>query len=43
MNSDINKVQSLEPVINKNSRVLILGSVPGKESLAKKHYYANPR
>lgn len=34
---------SLSPIINQNSRVLILGSMPGKESLAKKQYYANKR
>lgn len=37
------KVQSLEPIINQNSEVLILGSMPGVESLAKQQYYANPR
>lgn len=37
------KVFSLDPIIDANSQILILGSMPGKESLAKKQYYGNPR
>jgi hypoxanthine-DNA glycosylase len=37
------KVLSLDPIIDKNSQVLILGSMPGVESLTKKQYYANQR
>lgn len=37
------KVFSLNPIIDTRSQVLILGSMPGKESLAKNQYYANPR
>ena len=36
-------IKSFEPIIDKNSRVLILGTMPGPESLRKKQYYANPR
>jgi hypoxanthine-DNA glycosylase len=36
-------INSLEPIIDRNSRVLILGTMPGHESLAKGEYYANPR
>lgn len=37
------QVLSLDPIIDQNSQVLILGSMPGVESLAKQQYYANPR
>jgi hypoxanthine-DNA glycosylase len=37
------KILSLEPIIDTNSQVLILGSMPGMESLAMKQYYANTR
>jgi len=33
-------VKGFQPVVNNNSRVLILGTLPGKESLRKKQYYA---
>jgi len=35
-------IRSLEPKIYKTSRVLILGTMPGPESLRRKQYYANP-
>ena len=41
--SNEQKVLSLNPIIDQNSQVLILGSMPGVESLAKQQYYANAR
>lgn len=35
--------RSFGPIIDKNSKVLILGSIPGEESLRQHQYYANPR
>ncbi len=37
------KCESLNPIINSNSRVLILGSMPGIKSLEKQQYYAHPQ
>ena len=34
---------SFEPIINKESEILILGSLPSIISLREKQYYANPR
>ena len=42
MNFQRNTVQSLSPVIDKDSEILILGTMPGKESLRSKEYYASP-
>ena len=36
-------IYSFEAVINENSRILILGSLPGAKSLAMNQYYADPR
>ena len=35
--------EGLQPVIGPNPRILILGSLPGDESLRKQEYYGNPR
>lgn len=37
------RVRSFQPIVDKQSRVLILGSMPGAESLRLQQYYANPR
>jgi TDG/mug DNA glycosylase family protein len=34
-------IHSFDPIIDDNSRVLILGSMPGKISLEKGEYYAH--
>jgi len=36
-------IHSFDPIIDDNSRVLILGSMPGKISLEKGEYYAHSR
>lgn len=39
----MNPVFSFPPIAKPNAVALLLGSMPGKESLAKKQYYAHPR
>lgn len=39
----MNKIDSLSPIADKNSKILILGSIPGKQSLEKQQYYGNNR
>jgi hypoxanthine-DNA glycosylase len=34
-------IHSFAPIIDENSRVLVLGSLPGKQSLHKRQYYGN--
>ena len=34
---------SFRPVVDENSRILILGSLPGERSLAEARYYAHPQ
>jgi len=36
------KIEGLAPIIDNNSKVLILGTMPGEESLRKQEYYGNP-
>jgi TDG/mug DNA glycosylase family protein len=36
-------IQSFRPVIDEHSKILILGTIPGVQSLEKKQYYANVR
>jgi TDG/mug DNA glycosylase family protein len=35
--------RSFPPVVDAGSRILVLGSLPGEESLARRQYYGNPR
>jgi double-stranded uracil-DNA glycosylase len=35
--------RSFPPVVDSATRVLVLGSLPGEESLARRQYYGNPR
>jgi double-stranded uracil-DNA glycosylase len=37
------RCDGIEPLIDGNSTVLILGTIPGGMSLSKDQYYADPR
>ena len=37
------KLQSFGPIADKHSRVLVLGTMPGAMSPAKRQYYGHPR
>lgn len=37
------KIQSLDPVIDEKTQILILGTMPGAESLKQQAYYGHPR
>ena len=37
------KISSFPPIINYESKILILGSIPGMKSLEMKQYYAHPQ
>lgn len=38
-----NRISSFPPIIDQESKILILGSVPGVKSLEKKEYYGHPQ
>lgn len=39
----MSKIRSFSPIVDENSRIIILGSMPGIESLKKQEYYGHPR
>lgn len=39
----IMRIFSFPPIADKNSRILILGTMPGKVSLSREQYYAHPQ
>ena len=36
------RINCFEPLIDSKSEILILGTLPGKESLKRKEYFADP-
>ena len=43
MNRRLPVLYSFPPIVSQNSKVLILGSMPGEVSLKVQQYYAHPR
>ncbi len=43
MSDDQPLKRSFPPVVNAETRLFVLGSLPGEQSLAQAQYYANPR
>lgn len=39
----MNRISSFPPIVSEDSKILILGSVPGIKSLEMKEYYAHPQ
>jgi len=39
--SKIHHIKGLDPIFDENSQILILGTMPGKDSLEKQEYYAS--
>ncbi len=39
---ELERIHSFKPIVDKNSRLLILGSVPGPEALRRREYYGFP-
>ena len=37
------KISSFQPIINSESKILILGSIPGIKSIEMQQYYAHPQ
>ena len=38
-----NRISSFSPIIDKDSKIIILGSIPGIKSLEKQQYYGHPQ
>ncbi len=41
-NSTMNFIECIDPIIDECTKILILGTMPGGDSLEKKQYYNNP-